>query len=230
MAGLKRVLVVQNAICEHLGTLQSMFELDGFAISSISADGHIPSKIDGNDVLVVLGGPASVYEDHGYLREEERLIRDAMAKNIPTLGICLGSQLVAKACDARVHRGPRKEIGWYTVELTDSGLEFFKGPERKITVFQWHGDTYDLPSGAAVLATSSLYPVQAFKVGNAIGIQFHLEVSRDMVMEWMKVYRSDIDSSDYINANDIVGGLDNINLMNQYSRILYKSFRKLIGD
>lgn len=229
---MKRLLAIQNARCEHLGNLQTMFENDDFEINRLVAtDGDLPKNVDGYNTLVILGGPASVYENHEYLRNEEKLIQDAMAKNIPTLGICLGSQLIAKAAGASVCKGSRKEIGWYPVELTTDGInDVFRGLQKNITVFQWHGDTYDLPKNALTLAKSELYPVQAFRVGNAVGIQFHLEVSRDMVMDWIERYRSELESArNYINVDDIIAGLDyNGNALNEYTRVLYQNFRKLI--
>ncbi|MGH9909468.1 MAG: type 1 glutamine amidotransferase [Nitrososphaerales archaeon] len=210
-----------------------MFENDDFKIDLlIPVDGNnLPNNVDGYSALVILGGPASVYENHQYLRNEEKLIRQAMAKSIPTLGICLGSQLIAKAAGASVYKGSRKEIGWYPVELTADGInDVFKGLQKNIIVFQWHGDTYDLPKNAVALAKSELYPVQAFRVGNAVGIQFHLEVSRDMVMDWIKQYRSELESArNYINVDAIITGLDdNGNPLNEYTRVLYQNFRKLI--
>ena len=127
---MKRLLVIQNARCEYLGTLQPMFENDGFKINRfIIGDGKkLPNVIDGFEAMIVLGGPTSVYDDHQYLRDEEKLIRDAIAKNIPTLGICLGSQLLARATGGRVYKGPRKEIGWYAIELTNDGMkDIFNG-------------------------------------------------------------------------------------------------------
>lgn len=230
---MKRLLVVQNAVCEHLGTLQAMFESDNFEINTlIPVSGHkLPSSIHDYNALVILGGPASVYGNHQYLIDEQILMRDAMAKKIPTLGICLGSQLIARASGGNVYKGVRKEIGWYTVELTEHGMnDIFKGLERKINVFQWHGDTYDLPENAVILAKSDLYPVQAFRVGSAIGVQFHLEVSKDMVMEWMEQYSTELESANnYINKDDIIDGLDtNLETLNAYTSVLYRNFRELI--
>jgi len=230
---MKRLLVIQNARCEHLGTLQSMFENDDFKIDSlIAVDGdNLPNNVDGYNALVILGGPAGVYENHRYLRDEEKLIKDAMSKNMPTLGICLGSQLIASAAGGRVYKGPRKEIGWYTVELTNDGMnDIFKGLKKNTTVFQWHGDTYDLPNGTVTLAKSEHYPVQAFRVGSAVGIQFHLEVSKDMVMDWIEQYRAELESvRNYINVDTIIAGLNtNIDALNGYTSILYRNFRNLI--
>jgi len=130
-----------------------------------------------------------------------------------------------------VYKGSRKEIGWYRVELTDDGMsDIFNGLKKNIIVFQWHGDTYDLPKDAITLAKSELYPVQAFKVGSAVGIQFHLEVSRGMVMDWIKQYSSELESvRSYINVDDIIAGLGaNVNALNEYTRILYQNFKRLI--
>ncbi|MEM2760408.1 MAG: type 1 glutamine amidotransferase [Nitrososphaerales archaeon] len=228
---MKRLLVIQNARCEHLGSLQSMFESDNFRIERfVATNDSLPKEIEGYNALIILGGPAGVYDDYEYLRNEEKLIRDAIRKNIATLGICLGSQLIAKAVGGRVYKGPRKEIGWYPVEITDEGRnDIFKGLKRNIVVFQWHGDTYDLPRNAVTLATSELYPIQAFRIGNAIGIQFHLEVSKEMVMDWIGQYKSELESvSHYIYVNDITKVLDtNINALNEYARVLYQNFRKM---
>ena len=230
---MKHLLVIQNARCEHLGTLQSMFESDDFKIDSlIAVDGdNLPKHVDDYDALVILGGPAGVYENHQYLRGEEQLIKDAIAKNVPTLGICLGSQLIASAAGGRVYKGPKKEIGWYTVEITNNGMsDIFKDLKKNVTVFQWHSDTYDLPNTAVTLAKSEHYPVQAFRMGGAVGIQFHLEVSKDMVMDWMRQYKSELESvRNYINIDDILADLDaNVNALNEYTRVLYWNFRKLI--
>lgn len=210
-----------------------MFEKDDFEINRlVPPDGdNLPNTIDGYNALVILGGPASVYENHQYLKGEEKLIQNAMAKNMPTLGICLGSQLLAKVSGGMVYKGPRKEIGWYPVELTNDGMnDIFNGLKKNIIVFQWHGDTYDLSKNAVTLAKSELYPVQAFRVGSAVGIQFHLEVSKEMVMDWMRQYKSELESvRNYINIDDILADLDaNVNALNEYTRVLYWNFRKLI--
>jgi GMP synthase (glutamine-hydrolysing) len=121
------------------------------------------------------------------------LIRDAFRRNIPILGVCLGSQLIAKALGGTVYKGAKKEIGWYEVKITDKGMDnLFKGLGKKeLRVFQWHGDTYTLPQDAVVLAYSDLYP-QAFRIGSAYGLQFHLEVTTDMIKVWMEEYRNEI--------------------------------------
>lgn len=204
------------------------FEIDRLIASD---ERKIPNNLDGYDALVILGGPASVYENFQYLKDEEKLIKSAITKDVPTLGICLGSQLIAKAAGTRVYKGPKKEIGWYPVELTNYGINgIFNGMKKNLMVFQWHGDTYDLPNNAVPLASSELYPVQAFRVGSAIGIQFHLEVSKEMAMDWVKEYEAELKSvRDYIDTNSIIAGFDaHGKALKQYTSILYRNFKKLI--
>jgi GMP synthase-like glutamine amidotransferase len=163
-----------------------------------------------------------------YLKEEEILIRDAIKKNVPLLGICLGSQLIAQAVGGTVYKGVRKEIGWYDVNITNIGeKELFNGIGSKtIRVFQWHGDTYDLPRGAAVMATSKLYP-QAFRIGSAVGIQFHLEVNHEMIEKWIKEYKNEM-KDENIQRFDIISDKTHEQKLFDKCKIVYKNFSKLI--
>ncbi len=188
---MKNVLVIQNNRHESLGALEGLFN---YKVIHADEGESIPS-IKGYNALVILGGPASAYDNYAYLRREEELIKDAIKNNIPTLGICLGSQLIAKACNARVYKGSKKEIGWYYVNLHNSLFKLFN--KKRLIVFQWHNDTFDLPQGAELLASSDSYPNQAFKIGSAIGVQFHLEVNRSMIIEWSKVYNELLDLNTY---------------------------------
>ncbi len=137
--------------------------------------------------LIIMGGPMGVYEDFASKDDEVTLIKAAMGA-IPTLGICLGGQLIAHALGARVYPNqidarPAKEIGYYTVQLTPEGSanRLFKGFDRDVRVLQWHGDAFDLPRGASLLATSPLCRNQAFAYENAYGLLFHLELTPAMV-------------------------------------------------
>jgi len=168
---------------------------DGFQIDAVKAQADvIPDNLHRYAGIIILGGPMAVYDNLPFLLQEQSLIKSAISKNLPTLGICLGSQLIAQAAGGRVYKGKKKEIGWREVSLTPAGRkDIFRGISsgKQPKVFQWHGDTYDLPSGAQVLAKTDLYP-QAFSVGSAIGIQFHLEVTKEMIALWMKEYREEI--------------------------------------
>ncbi len=168
---------------------------DGFQIDVMNAQKvRVPDSLDAYSGIVILGGPMAVYDDLPYLAREQDLIRKAMKSKIPILGICLGSQLIAQAAGGRVFKGSKKEIGWYDVSLSEAGRsDVFRGVDegRILRVFQWHGDTYDLPKGAVILASSDTYP-QAFRSGSAIGIQFHLEVDEKMIRRWIKEYNKEI--------------------------------------
>jgi GMP synthase-like glutamine amidotransferase len=136
--------------------------------------------------LVVMGGPMGVYDakaGHPYLADEMRLIGEAVRQNLPVLGICLGSQLLAGALGARVFPGPAPEIGFGEVLLTEDGAKDpVLGPAgARIPVFHWHGDTFDLPAGAVHLARSERYAHQAFRAGpRAYAFQFHVEMDREL--------------------------------------------------
>lgn len=130
----------------------------------------------------------SVNDPLQYLAVEERCITEAAGRGRPVLGICLGSQLIARTLGASVRRNPLKEIGWFDIHLTGSaaGDPLLSAMEERETVFHWHGETWDLPHGAVLLASSELCPNQAFRHGaNVYGLQFHLEVTPQMIADWM---------------------------------------------
>ena len=114
------------------------------------------------------------------------LLRAAAARDLPVLGICLGAQMIAKAAGAAVRKNRVEVIGWGTVNLTGDGLaaSLFRGLPATIPVFQWHGDTFDVPEGGALLATGDLCHHQAFRFRNSYGLQFHLEADRTLLAEW----------------------------------------------
>jgi GMP synthase (glutamine-hydrolysing) len=170
-----------------------------------------------------------VYEGIPYLNKEQSLIRDAFRRNIPILGVCLGSQLIAEALGGTVYKGAKKEIGWYDVKLTDKGLDnLFKGLEQKeLRVFQWHGDTYTLPQDAVVLAYSDLYP-QAFRIGSAYGLQFHLEVTADMIKLWTEEYREEIRREGIELENITSRNRDEIEELNRKCRLVWSNFSDII--
>lgn len=136
--------------------------------------------LDRVDWIVVMGGPMNVYEyrHHPWLRDEKRYLEAALAANKTLLGVCLGAQLLADVLGGKVYQNPEKEIGWWPVAFRPSGLVdcLFPGAPRELTVFHWHGDTFDLPTGATWLASSPGCEHQAFALGErVIGLQFHLE-------------------------------------------------------
>jgi GMP synthase-like glutamine amidotransferase len=145
-----------------------------------------PQRIDGYRALALLGGGMSVNDGHAYLRDAERLIGEAMARDIPVLGHCLGGQLMARTLGAKVGPSPAPEIGWQRIERaqTPECLAWF-GPEAAHHVFHWHYEAFDLPSGAAPLATSPACRHQAFALGPHVALQFHVEVDAAKVRLWL---------------------------------------------
>jgi GMP synthase (glutamine-hydrolysing) len=191
---MKRILVFQHVPYEPLGTLNPQLKAAGFRIRYVNfsrTPEAVPS-VDGYNGLVVLGGPMGAYQTdrHPHLGTEIELIRQALHLRLPVLGICLGAQLLARALGAKVGPASKPEIGWHTISLSggaqdDPLFRHFK-PTQKI--FQWHSDTFALPRGATHLAASAVCNNQAFKFGdNAYGLQFHLEVDRQLIGRWLKV-------------------------------------------
>lgn len=186
------VFVFQHVPHEHMGTLAkalSRAELKHRQLDVWKNDVLWPDVEDVR-ALIVMGGPMGVYEEAKYpfLAKEIRFIQDVIKAGRPLLGICLGSQLIAKAFGARVFPNAHKEIGWYAVHMAPAaaGDALFGGWSSKPEIFQWHGDTFDLPAGAELLATSPLCRHQAYRVGkNVYGLQFHPEVDAAMIASWL---------------------------------------------
>lgn len=186
-----RVLVLRQVAHEGPGIMKRPLERDCVVeYIDVFRGGSVPSRIDGYDALIVLGGPQGVYEDDKYpfIKAQVRLMEDALKKRVPTLGICLGAQILAKAAGARVYKSGKKELGWYDVTLTEDADEdwLFLGFPEKFSAFHWHGDTFDVPAGSLLLASSDMFPNQVIKPAPAAyGIQFHLEVTEQMIREWV---------------------------------------------
>ncbi len=182
------VLALRHVAFEGPGLIAPLVAERGGAVRIV--DVPVAGLPDGDaldaDLLVVLGGPVGAYEttDYPFLAEEQRLLERRLAAGRPTLGICLGAQLMARALGARVYGAPAKEIGWAPLTLTEAGHDSVLAPlaQDEGVVLHWHGDTFDLPDGAERLASTALCPNQAFRIGtHALALQFHLEVeARDL--------------------------------------------------
>ena len=219
------VLVVQNTRIESSGYLGELLSSDGFDITSINAKHEtIPNKKF--SLVVILGAPESANDDFPYLIEEQELIKNSVNNNIPVLGICLGSQLIAKTFGAKVYKGSTKEIGFYHDLICSNDSKLFAGFKNPFTVFHWHGDTFDLPIGATRLALSKNYPNQAFQYKSAIGLQFHLEVNEQMVNLWLDKTEEKLQQIKYIDPQKIRSNIDeNISIVKSNMENFYKNFK-----
>ncbi|MBF0328526.1 MAG: type 1 glutamine amidotransferase [Nitrospirae bacterium] len=193
------VLICKNISAEGPGTIEDFLKKTKkpYKIVDLSASEKIPDTKN-FDALVMMGGPMSVNEGniYPYIKKQEELVREFIANDKKIFGVCLGAQLIAKALGAKVYAGAEKEIGWYDIELADSalvdpimqGLAYNAGKlSKKFKVFHWHGETFTIPEGAVRLAGSELFPNQSFRQGkNAYAFQFHIEVRKEMVFEWLK--------------------------------------------
>lgn len=219
------VLLVQNTRIEGSGFLGDLLKQDGYEINSVHAKTEkIPEK--NYSLIVILGAPESANDDLPYLREEQKLIKKSVDNHIPVLGICLGSQLIAKTFGGRVYPGPKKEIGFYNDLIPDGNSKLFSGFENPFTVFHWHGDTFDLPLGAERLVHSETYENQAFQYKSAVGLQFHLEVNEDMVNLWLDKTQEKLETIPYIDPQKIRSDVDeNISIVKNNMKNFYNNFK-----
>ena len=186
------VLVLQHIACEPPGVYEDVLRERGATLRRVEVDAgdELPDR-RAFDAIVAMGGPMSANDDDAlpWLREEKKLVAEAVRAGMAFWGVCLGVQLLAASLGARVYAGAEPEVGVLPVELTEEGRgdPVFSALPPTLPALQWHGDTFDLPPGALRLAGSPAYPNQAFRFENAYGVQFHLEVSSKMAREWMDV-------------------------------------------
>jgi len=189
---MRRLLVFQHVPYEILGSLDPLLRAAGFRIRYVNFGRQPDARPDSSRYhgLIVLGGPMNCDQSDRYphLATEIELIQETIDEGKPVLGICLGAQLIARALGARVTANATREIGWYELSPTTAGCAdplFTHFGERQM-IFQWHGDTFDIPRGATHLATSPECTNQAFRYNdNVYGLQFHLEVDEPMIRRWL---------------------------------------------
>lgn len=179
---MKRALVIRHVDHEGIAGYREPIEAAGYDIHRVAAHQAGCAKLDilSPDLVIVMGGPMGVYDTDRYpwLNDEIAVLRRRIAADRPILGVCLGAQLMAAALGARVRKGPAREIGFAPLRLTGAGAA---SPLRHLTadVLHWHGDTFDVPEGADLLASTPLY-AQAFARGrNLLALQFHAEMGED---------------------------------------------------
>ena len=219
------VLFVQNTRIEGSGYLGDLVKEDGFTTLSVHAKQEkLPEK--DFSMVVILGAPESANDDLPYLQKEQEIIKKNVEKEIPVLGICLGSQLIAKTFGGQVYSGPKKEIGFYNDLIAEPSSSLFSGFDNPFTVFHWHGDTFDLPVGASRLVHSKIYPNQAFQFKSAVGLQFHMEVNEEMVNLWLDNTEEKLRQIPYIDPDKIRSDIDeNISIVKSNMKNFYNNFK-----
>lgn len=180
----------------HFATFLDRHSLP-WQLIAIDQDMPLPDTAEAFSGLVFMGGPMSVNDDLPWIAQELALIREAAAVDIPVLGHCLGSQLIAKAMGARVTRNPVKEIGWGSVTVSESSqARAWFGDLEGFTAFHWHGETFDLPCGAENILHSRHCAHQGFVLGKHLALQCHVEMTEEMIRQWCAAGADEIARSD----------------------------------
>ena len=183
-----RAHYLQHVPFESPGSILPWLKQHGASVTSTRLfEAHALPAVDDFDLLVVMGGPMSVNDDLPWIKPMLELVRDAVRKDVPTLGHCLGGQLMSKALGGEVTRTRVKEIGWGQVEVADNNVarEWF-APLAAFESFHWHGETFSIPPGATRVLGNAHCANQAFATGRHLGLQCHIEMTEDLIRSWCK--------------------------------------------
>ena len=193
---MKNVRIFRHVACEGPGYLGTFLERHNIPFETICIDEGITVQTDLDNIsgLIFMGGSMNVTDPLQWINEEKDLIRRAISKNIPVMGICLGAQLMSAALGGTITHNPNMEIGWHKVEpdINNKNNTWLKGLPVEFTPFHWHADTFSIPKDATVLLHSQCRTNQAFVIKNSLAIQFHLEMTIKMVEEWLHLFKSDL--------------------------------------
>ena len=199
---MQNAIAIRHLAFEDLGSLTKILEKNNYAVTYLEAGVDNLAEIAANqpDLLIILGGPIGVYdeEDYPFLLDELQIIEHRLKADLPTFGICLGAQLIARALGSSVYPGKVKEIGWLPLELTTEGMTSPLAllSSEQTSMLHWHGDTFDLPAGAILLASTANYKNQAFAWGNnCLALQFHPEVTARGLERWFIGHTIEITSA-----------------------------------
>ncbi|AEE14545.1 glutamine amidotransferase class-I [Thermodesulfobium narugense DSM 14796] len=219
-----RILAIRHVKEEGLGYLYNIFSEKGFGIGTNVIDicditKNNTSKIDLDEYnfLIILGGYMGVYEydKYPFLKDEFKIVESALNKDLPIIGICLGSQILAHVLGARVYKGEKgKEIGWYEM-YKQYDHKFIHNFPTKFKAFCWHGDTFDLPKDSLHIFSSEKYQNQGFIYKNSIGLQFHIEVDTNMILKWANLYSDEI-ANEKIDKNSLIPEVEDIKKIQSY--------------
>jgi GMP synthase-like glutamine amidotransferase len=199
--------ILQHVPFEDIGCIRGWLEARQSEITytRFFETDHLP-ELKGLDLVIAMGGPMSVNDEveFPWLRVEKNFIRAAVRVGIPMIGICLGAQLIAGALGARVYRNTHPEIGWFPITAAPNEGDCFRFPESSL-VFHWHGETFDLPPEAILLASSEACKNQAFQIGrHVLGLQFHLETTPECLQSLVSNCRQELIPGLYIQSEQIL--------------------------
>jgi len=199
------IYIICHANCEPPGYLCSYFDKRNIPYRKINIIKNEISDIDldATSGLTLMGGPYSVNEDHPWLADEIKLIQKAIVKDIPLMGVCLGAQLVSRALGAEVNTATNMQTGWHQIMLDTSKLasDQVLNLDNSFEAFEWHEDTFSVPSGATLLFKGCGPEAQGYLYGKVLTMQFHLEMTEHMVHEWLTRYNDCLpEPSDYVQS------------------------------
>ena len=227
---MRDVLILQHSAPEGPGAIATALlrrDLD-LRVVRICDGEAVPETLADSAALIVMGGPMGVYEAdrHPHLRDELRLIEDALRRGRPVLGICLGSQLLAAALGARVYPSGGSEVGWYRVDLTSAAAaDLFAAAPRHFTALHWHGDVFDLPAGAVHLASSQRTTHQAFRHGDsAYGLLFHLEATAPQLDAMVTAFADEIAGAGLTPAALLDGAAAHLSALSDVAAAVFDRF------
>ncbi|MGN6426644.1 MAG: glutamine amidotransferase [Leifsonia sp.] len=194
----RTALILQHDPSIHLGNIGPVLTEHGYDLRVVDVTREDVAAIDPReaDLVVVLGGEMGAYQtdEFPFLAAEQELLRDRLDAELPTLGVCLGAQLMAGALGERVYQGDTTQIGFRRVEPTEAGADSPVRHFAGVPVVEWHGDTFELPERATLLASSSDYSNEAFAIGDfALAVQFHPEVTDEMHESWVSDGYNELD-------------------------------------
>ncbi len=230
-----RIHYLQHVPFEDLANIERWANDKGHGITrtSLFANEVLPG-LDKFDWLIVMGGPMNIYEHDKYpwLVREKEFIRKAIAGDKIVLGICLGAQLMADVLGGKVRRNEYREIGWHKVRLTPEARasRIFGVMPKEFMAFHWHGDTFSIPSGAVHTAESEACNNQAFEMGKAIGLQFHLESSMDSIDHLISNCSDELTDGLYVQKpKELLAHLDRFSEINGLMDIFLDNIERVMG-
>lgn len=202
------ILAIRHFDFDDPGVFSQWAHRRGHQLTVVDPAAQLDNQwLDSTEILIILGGPMSVYQEEAYpwLADEKKFVKSAMDRGIKIIGICLGAQMLAEILGAQVYKHAMKEIGWHKVERTGEEHPWLAQMPSEFYSFQWHGDTFDLPEGATLLARSEACGHQAFSYGdNILALQFHLETSPAAIEQMLTRWSSELIDSPYIQSAEYI--------------------------